>query len=92
LKRYSKACEAYTHAIQILEKDNTQKKVLLQTQLKRALALFYDKNYAESLSDLQSVVRFSKGCSKAHFYIGKILNKGIENDKAKKKDAILHFE
>ena len=29
---------------------------------------------------------------KAHFYIGKLLAKGIENDQSKQTDAILHFE
>jgi len=29
---------------------------------------------------------------KAHFYIGKILAKGIENQQSKQTDAILHFE
>ena len=29
---------------------------------------------------------------KAHFYIGKLLAKGIENEHSKQTDAILHFE
>ena len=29
---------------------------------------------------------------KAHFYIGKMLAKGIENEQSKQTDAILHFE
>lgn len=38
------------------------------------------------------MIKLDNSDVKAHFYIGKLLAKGIENDQSKQTDAILHFE
>ena len=38
------------------------------------------------------MIRQDNSDVKAHFYIGKLLTKGVENEQSKQTDAILHFE
>ena len=60
--------------------------------MKRALAAYHCQEYSSALDNFQVVISKNKQNIKAHFYIGKILAKGIENNHSKQTDAILHFE
>ena len=60
--------------------------------MKRGLACFHEKEFQSALGDFQEVINSDNTNVKAHFYIGKILAKGIENKTSKQQDAILHFE
>ena len=60
--------------------------------MKRGLACFHNKDFKMALTDFQEVIKSDNTNVKAHFYIGKILTKGIENVVSKQQDAILHFE
>ena len=60
--------------------------------MKRGLSGYHEGNHAQALSDLQQVIQKDTSNVKAHYYIGKLLAKGVENDQSKQVDAILHFE
>ena len=47
--------------------------------MKRGLACFHNKDFKMALTDFQEVIKSDNTNVKAHFYIGKILTKGIEN-------------
>ncbi len=60
--------------------------------MKRGLSGYHEGKYAQALTDLQSVLQKDTSNVKAHYYIGKLLAKGTENEHSKQTDAILHFE
>ena len=60
--------------------------------MKRGLSGYHQGQYKQALTDLQNVISRDASNVKAHFYIGKLLAKGTENDQSKQTDAILHFE
>ena len=60
--------------------------------MKRGLSGYHEGKNNMALSDLQSVIQKDSSNVKAHYYIGKLLAKGTENEHSQQTDAILHFE
>ena len=60
--------------------------------MKRGLSGYHEGKYQQALTDLQGVIERDTSNVKAHFYIGKLLTKKVENAQSKQTDAILHFE
>ena len=60
--------------------------------MKRGLVYFHVKKMREALKDFQYVISRDHTVVKAHFYIGKIISRGLVKDNTKQEDAILHFE
>lgn len=60
--------------------------------MKRGLIQFHAKKIREALEDFQYVISRDHTVVKAHFYIGKIISRGLVSSNNRKEDAILHFE
>lgn len=95
LREFAQAREAYDKAIKLLpmlaQKTN-HSQIKMECYMKRGLACYHDGQHAQALADFLAVVHSDNTNVKAHFYIGKLLAKGVENSTSKQSDAILHFE
>lgn len=60
--------------------------------MKRGLSGYHEGKHSQALADLQGVIQRDTSNVKSHYYIGKLLAKGTENEYSKQTDAILHFE
>ena len=95
MKNFSEATLAFTKAIKLLpqQKNKTNYEYLVQQcYIKRGLSGYHEGKHQQALADLQTVISKDTSNVKAHYYIGKLLAKGIENVQSKKIDAVLHFE
>jgi len=95
MKNFSEAIEAFTAAILLIDSQKQKanfKQLKVQCYMKRALASYHGSQFMQALSDFQTVVKEDPVEVKAHFYMGKLLAKGIENQISKREEAILHFE
>ena len=83
LKRYSDASKAYTKAIKLLPQQKSKpnyEHLFQQCYMKRGLSGYHEGKNNMALSDLQSVIQKDSSNVKAHYYIGKLLAKGTENE------------
>ena len=94
-KNFAEATSAYTKAIKLLYQQKSKQnyeQLYQQCYMKRGLSGYHEGRHQQALADLQSVIEKDTQNVKAHFYIGKLLAKGVENENSKQTDAILHFE
>lgn len=82
MNNFVDAIEAFTAAILLIDSQKNKpnfRHLKVQCYMKRALASFHGSHFLQALSDFQTVIKEDPSEVKAHFFIGKLLAKGIEN-------------
>ena len=88
LKKFDQAVSSYSKAIQLLQKPIQS----VEYKLNRAVCFYKLGKDHESMLDFQSVLQSDPENIKAHFYLARLLAKGIGNKNSKPEDTLLHLE